>query len=232
MQEGHDLTDFQINEDTPVGSIVYTLKGIDPEGFKVKYWINGDHFSVNSETGDVTLIAPLDREEDKEFSVVITLEDDTQIQPFKRLIKVIDKNDNAPKFVRKRYEFEVDETEPVGKTLFTEIGISDIDEGGNANIKLSCTPSKSSPEACEAFGVRAQRKAAGSYIGLVTLTKPLDFEARSSYDMVITAEDSGIPSLSSTANILIKVNDIQDQKPFFVNAPYSVSIPENVPEVR
>ena len=63
------------------------------------------------------------------------------------------------------------------------------------------------------------------------MKKPLDFEARSSYDMVITAQDSGIPSLSSTANILIKVNDIQDQKPFFVNAPYSVSIPENVPAV-
>ena len=48
--------------------------------------------------------------------------------------------------------------------------------------------------------------------------------------MIIKAEDAGVKPLSSTANILIEVKDIQDQKPFFVNAPYSVSIPENVPE--
>ena len=101
--------------------------------------------------------------------------------------------------------------------------------GVNSVVKLVCTPEKSSVEACEAFDVRAQRRNSGNYIGLVTLKKPLDFEDRSSYDMVITAQDSGIPSLSSTANILITFLDIQDQKPFFVNAPYSVSIPENVP---
>ena len=51
LQEGNDLVNFQINEDTSVGSIVYTLKGIDPEGVKVSYTISGDHFSVNRETG-------------------------------------------------------------------------------------------------------------------------------------------------------------------------------------
>lgn len=67
---------------------------------------------------------------------------------------------------------------------------------------------------------------------MVTLKKALDYEERSSYDMVIRAEDSGFaPTLSSTANILIEINDIQDQKPFFLNAPYSVTIPENVLEV-
>ena len=49
--------------------------------------------------------------------------------------------------------------------------------------------------------------------------------------MLIKAEDQGIPSLSSTANVLITINDIQDQKPFFLNGPYSISIPENIPPV-
>ena len=69
----------------------------------------------------------------------------------------------------------------------------------------------------------------GSYIGLITLKKPLNYEARSSYDMVIRAQDAGAVPLSSSANILIEVNDIQDQVPVFLNGPYSVSIPENVP---
>ena len=66
---------------------------------------------------------------------------------------------------------------------------------------------------------------------MITLKKPLNYEARSSYNMLIKAEDQGIPSLSSTANVLITINDIQDQKPFFLNGPYSISIPENIPPV-
>ena len=57
------------------------------------------------------------------------MDDGQNIASFRRQIRVIDKNDNAPKFVRNVYKFDVDETEPVGKTLFTEIAISDQDEG-------------------------------------------------------------------------------------------------------
>lgn len=231
LQEGSDLVGFQINEDTPVGSVVYTLKGVDPEGARVLYTISGDHFSVNRETGIITLRAPLDREEEELLDVVVTIQDEAfeHIVPFRRQIRVIDKNDNAPTFVRDVYKFDVDETEPVGETLFAKIGISDRDDGANAVVELSCDE-EASPEACDTFEIKAQLQSLGNYIGLVTLKKKLDFEARSSYDMVVKAQDSGVPSLSSTSNILIEVNDIQDQKPFFVNAPYSVSIPENVPE--
>ena len=74
LQEGNDLVNFQINEDTPVGSIVYTLKGIDPEGVKVTYTISGDHFSVTRETGVITLRAPLDREVEELIEVVVTVQ--------------------------------------------------------------------------------------------------------------------------------------------------------------
>lgn len=98
-----------------------------------------------------------------------------------------------------------------------------------------------------------QEKSPGNYVGVVTLKKPLDFEARSSYDMIIKATDSPIDpglTLSSTTNILIqvfkkvsvmillrliifssKVNDIQDQSPAFLNGPYSSTVPENTAPV-
>ena len=66
-------------------------------------------------------------------------------------------------------------------------------------------------------------------MGLVLLKKPLDYEERSSYDMAIRAQDRGLTkSLSSTANIRIEINDIQDQPPQFLNAPYSRTVPENI----
>ena len=67
---------------------------------------------------------------------MIFLQDAINIAPFRRQIRVVDKNDNAPEFVRNVYKFDVDETEPVGKTLFTEIAISDQDEGANSVVKL------------------------------------------------------------------------------------------------
>jgi hypothetical protein len=57
---------------------------------------------------------------------------------------------------------------------------------------------------------------------------------RSSYDMVIRATDNPADpasALSTTANILIEVNDVQDQAPAFLNGPYSTTVPENIPPV-
>ena len=79
------MVNFQIAEDTTVGSIVYTLKGIDPEGVKVTYTISGDHFSVTRETGVITLRAPLDREVEELIEVVVTVQVFFFLQKFKKL---------------------------------------------------------------------------------------------------------------------------------------------------
>ena len=79
------MVNFQIAEDTAVGSIVYTLKGIDPEGVKVTYTISGDHFSVTRETGVITLRAPLDREVEELIEVVVTVQVFFFLQKFKKL---------------------------------------------------------------------------------------------------------------------------------------------------
>ena len=50
--------------------------------------------------------------------------------------------------------------------------------------------------------------------------------------MVIRAQDRGLKqTLSSTTNILIEINDIQDQPPQFLNAPYTETVAENTSPV-
>lgn len=57
------MNQLTLLESTPVGSLVYTLKGHDPEGSPVVYGLLGtEHFSVDPESGDVTIIKQLDRE--------------------------------------------------------------------------------------------------------------------------------------------------------------------------
>ena len=91
LEDGQDLAGFQIDEDTPVGSVVYTLKGTDPEGAKVSYTISGDNFSVDRQSGVITLRAPLDREKEDLLEVVVTIQDESfeHIVPYRRQIRVI-----------------------------------------------------------------------------------------------------------------------------------------------
>ena len=48
--------------------------------------------------------------------MVVTIQDEAfeHIVPFRRQIRVVDMNDNAPTFVKNVYEFNVDETVDIG----------------------------------------------------------------------------------------------------------------------
>jgi len=237
LLQGGDLRNFKISEDTPVGQIVYTLTGQDPEGSDIFYTISGDYFSADVNTGVVTLKKALDRESVPRIDVVITIQDEPireipeNLIPFRRSIEVLDKNDNIPKFNDLPYTFTVKETESVGQTIYTDIKVTDADAGPNAQVKLTCIKEESSPDACETFDIFESPLNLGEYIGLVVLKKPLNYEEKSSYNLVIQAQDSGEDQiLSSTANVLIQVEDIQDQDPVFLNAPYSATVPEGSPE--
>ena len=58
-----DMNNLVLSEATPVGTVVYKLEGFDPEGSDVTYGLIGtDNFKVDSKTGDVEVVKPLDRE--------------------------------------------------------------------------------------------------------------------------------------------------------------------------
>ena len=93
LVSGGDLRNFEIYEDTTVGTPVYTLKGQDPEGSNIFYTISGDYFSADINTGVVTLKKALDRERVPKIDVVITIQDEPireipeNLIPFRRAIK-------------------------------------------------------------------------------------------------------------------------------------------------
>ena len=70
------MRNFSLSEDTAVGASVYTLRGRDPDGDRVKYYISNGALSVDKDTGIVTLIKPLDRETEPILDVIITIIDD------------------------------------------------------------------------------------------------------------------------------------------------------------
>jgi hypothetical protein len=63
------------------------------------------------------------------------------------------------------------------------------------------------------------------------LNKPLDFESRSAYVISLEASDASDRPSRVLASVSVTVQDVQDQPPLFVNAPYSATVPENIPAV-
>lgn len=58
-----DMNNLALSEATPVGWVVYTLEGYDPEGGEVTFGLIGsENFAVDPKTGEVKVIKALDRE--------------------------------------------------------------------------------------------------------------------------------------------------------------------------
>ncbi|XP_055609536.1 cadherin-23 [Uranotaenia lowii] len=236
-----DMSRFSLPENTPVGSVVFQLRGIDPEGSNLRYSISGPVFSVDRDTGVVRLRQALDRELQDSVEVIISITDEGVLgtEPntvsLRREIPIRDHNDNAPTFVGRPYSASISESTKPGSVvkISPDIIVTDLDEGMNADVELSCylDPAKENDDICEVFEVKSEKLAQGKYMASIVLKKTLDFETRPSYIFTIQAKDGAVGNpLKSYATVAITIIDIQDQPPVFINAPYSASIPENTPE--
>ncbi|XP_050337354.1 cadherin-23 [Bactrocera neohumeralis] len=230
-----DMSRFSLLENTPVGSPVYQLRGIDPEGSRLKYSISGPVFSVDRETGVVRLRQELDRETQDTIEVIISITDEgiygtePNTISLRREIPVRDFNDNHPTFIGRPYSASVSESLAVGGELEIKPRIIaiDRDEGINAILTIKCVQEN---DICDTFDVRAERISDGNYTARVTLKKPLDYESRPSYIMTVAASDGALDNrLTSFASVSINVVDVQDQPPIFTSAPYSATVAENTP---
>lgn len=152
----------------------------------------------------------------------------------RREIVIKDFNDNAPQFIGRPYSTTVSEATPIGSIIEVSpnIMVTDPDEGKNSEVTLSCMASDDDyDEICGTFDVVTDRISDGNFTAIITLMKPLDYETRSSYILTLLAKDGSIVNpLSSIATISINIVDKQDQAPVFLNAPYSVTVQENLPE--
>ncbi|XP_075160515.1 cadherin 74A [Haematobia irritans] len=230
-----DMSRFSLSENSPVGSPVYQLRGIDPEGSRLKYSISGPVFSVDRDTGVVRLRQELDRETADSVEVIISITDEgiyatePNTVSLRRVIPIRDYNDNQPTFIGRPYLASVSEELPVGSELTVEprIIVVDRDVGINAELDIKCVEEN---DICDTFDVQSEKISDGNYTARIILKKPLDFESRPNYIMTISASDGAFENrLSSDATVSITVLDTQDQAPVFTNAPYSATVDENTP---
>lgn len=163
----------------------------------------------------------LDREKSASYSLLIqandrSLPEDTRLTSTVRVsIYVEDINDNAPIFISDN-TVSCSEDSPL-QSIVTVIQAVDADSGANGDVLYSL----------ENLGM-------GSFsisrtTGVIYLQKHLDRELEEVITVTVTVRDKGSPQLSSSMNLTVLVEDVNDHDPVFSQASYSVLIYEDTP---
>lgn len=169
-------------------------------------------FSIDSVTGEIQVVAPLDYEAEREYTLRVRAQDNGR-PPLSNntgivSVQVTDVNDNPPIFVSTPFQASVLESSPVGSSIL-HIQAIDTDSGDNARLEYRLTGTSSDTP----FIIN-------SATGWVTVRSALDRESVEHYFFGVEARDYGIPPLSATASVTITVMDVNDNRPEFLQKEY------------
>ena len=160
----------------------------------------------------------LDRETQFEYVVNLECQDYGQpplISNSEFVVTVLDENDHPPVFTRELYTLEIEENNSINLPLIS-VQATDSDTGDNAKIIYTIGAAdvlpflNVDPNSGEIFG-----------------NLPLDFEKVHMLSFPVIAKDSGDPSYSATASVVINVRDTNDEIPTFPLPSYDFATFEN-----
>jgi len=148
----------------------------------VRYAIIGGNtqntFSIDSMSGDIALVKPLDYESTRSYKIVIRAQDGgspARSNTTQLLVMVRDVNDNAPRFYTSHFQESVSENVPLGYSVL-RVQAYDADEGNNALIKYTIGARDFTGASTENFPITVNAET-----GWIYTTKQLDREQCSRY---------------------------------------------------
>ncbi|XP_053785575.1 cadherin EGF LAG seven-pass G-type receptor 3 isoform X1 [Desmodus rotundus] len=216
----------QVREDvrphTVVLRVTATDRDKDANGLVHYNIISGNsrgHFAIDSLTGEIQVVAPLDFEAEREYALRIRAQDAGR-PPLSNntglaSIQVVDINDHTPIFVSTPFQVSVLENAPLGHSVI-HIQAVDADHGENARLEYSLT------------GVAPDTPfVINSATGWVSVSGPLDRESVEHYFFGVEARDHGSPPLSASASVTVTVLDVNDNRPEFTMKEYHLRLNED-----
>ncbi|XP_055782690.1 protocadherin alpha-2-like isoform X39 [Salvelinus fontinalis] len=209
---------LQIAENTLMGARfeLQTARDLDIEINAVRVYrlSQNDHFDLEvKDNGEedkllfLVLSKPLDREQNCKHELLLTAVDGGN-PPKSGLLNVtvivLDTNDNRPVFNQDIYSVSLNENSPIG-TIVTAVNASDADAGLNGAVEYS-------------LGRAVKRKVydifqLDSVTGEIKVKGEVDFEENEVYRLNVQASDKGQPPLTVDCRVIIKVVDVNDNKP-------------------
>ncbi|KAM8895130.1 protocadherin-17 isoform 2-T2 [Spinachia spinachia] len=172
---------------------------------------------------------PLDREAQDEYNVTIVAKDNG-IPPLNSTksftVKILDENDNVPRFTKSVYLLQIPENNIPGEYLGSVLA-HDPDLGQNGTVYYSIIYSNVSGGDVNTYvNVNAAN-------GAIYAVRSFNYEQIKYFDFKVLARDSGSPQLESNATVRISVLDVNDNIPVIVlplllNDTAEIHVPRNV----
>ena len=219
-----------VYENTTVGTSILEVHATDQDSGdngKISYSIdkNSDPdeiFTINAETGVVTLNKMLDYELKRSYKVFAVASDHGNQSISTQAVLEIDVlninelpaeifityNNNTPRIM---------ENASIGYFV-ARVSVSDPEspesESNNIAVNLHGGEGKFS----------LNKTGTGTFS--LNVAQELDRETRSSYNLTLIALDAGSPPLSATMSFLLQIDDFNDNAPEFRNSPYEAFVDE------
>lgn len=172
---------------------------------------------------------PLDREVQDEYNVTIVAKDNG-IPPLNSTksftVKILDENDNVPRFTKSVYLLQIPENNIPGEYLGSVLA-HDPDLGQNGTVYYSIVNSNVSGGDVNTYvNVNAAN-------GAIYAVRSFNYEQIKYFDFKVLAKDNGSPHLESNATVRISVLDVNDNIPVIVlplllNDTAEIHVPRNV----
>ncbi|XP_071344998.1 protocadherin-17 isoform X4 [Trachinotus anak] len=172
---------------------------------------------------------PLDREVQDEYNVTIVAKDNG-IPPLNSTksftVKILDENDNVPRFTKSVYLLQIPENNIPGEYLGSVLA-HDPDLGQNGTVYYSIVNSNVSGGDVNTYvNVNAAN-------GAIYAVRSFNYEQIKYFDFKVLAKDAGSPHLESNATVRISVLDVNDNIPVIVlpllqNDTAEIHVPRNV----
>lgn len=222
------LFSVNVTENTEVGAYVIGITSSDLDvGANAKAYYRftenpGNMFKIDSDTGDVFVASPLDREIQDEYLLNIVAADGSWQAETPLTITIQDVNDNSPEFEKSYYKFNFPETQKIGATVGRVIATDKDKQGSNSvvsyNLKHPSDVFFIDPIYGDIFTKRA----------LKYKHSTKDISPENEYSLIVLATDNGKPPLSTECLIIINVIDSNNNPPQFEKKKYFSPIPINL----
>ncbi|GFR88384.1 protocadherin-11 X-linked [Elysia marginata] len=188
-----------------------------------------DYFSAEPTKGVISIRRRLDRETVCSFRRECVLDFEVAVRSvlgsFFHIIHfavtVLDVNDNSPEFNEPRFELNVPEESDAGRKFPLPTAF-DQDTGPGNGVK-DYLLLKGPPM----FDLITEQTVLNTTDVFLTLDSVVNREKSESYKILVGAVDGGVPSLTGTLTVEVKISDINDNFPVFNQSVYIATVPED-----
>uniref|UniRef100_A0A8C1PSH1 Si:ch73-233f7.5 n=1 Tax=Cyprinus carpio TaxID=7962 RepID=A0A8C1PSH1_CYPCA len=225
-----DTINLDITESTPAGERFSVSNAVDSDvgsnSVKTYYLSQNEHFDIEIQSGrdgskfaDLILKKALDRETEAVHNLILTAVDGgvpPRSGTASIVVRVLDANDNAPKFDQESYTIRLTENAPIG-SLVVKLNATDLDEASNADLVYSFSL-YTSEKTQKAFSLNPDS-------GEIRVKEMVNYEDFKIYNMEVIASDKGTHPLSGQCKLSITITDMNDNHPEISINPVKEDIP-------